>query len=140
MGLKKINIKLVVGFLPSFFIATVPICIASFILRRLGWLVGTFIKAGDNDKFDFVGIFEQTKDAALSIHWLVPLLLSILFLFANHLLFKRIKNKAIGITLGIVLFSVFMMVAVVCALMFTKVNGVRFCDLLGKLLPIIDKL
>ena len=140
MDRKKGNIKIVGVFLPSFLIAAVPVFTASLLLRRLGWLVSNFIKADDNDKFDFVGIFEQTKDAALSIHWLIPLLLSILFLFATCLLFQRIKNKAIRTTLSILSFSVFMTVAVVVALMFTRVNGVRFCDLLEKLLPLIDKL
>ncbi len=140
MGQKERIIRLIGNFLPSFFIATVPLFTASLLLRNLGWLIGNFIKAGDNDKFDFVGIFEQTKEAVLSVHWLIPLVLSLLFFFAVRFLFRGIKSKAILLTLKIVLFVFFMVVAVAFALMLTRVNGIRFCDLLGKLLPLIDKL
>ncbi len=140
MDRKERKIRLIRDLLPSFLIATVPLFTASLLLRNLGRLVGNFIKAGDNDKFDFAVIFEQTRDAALSIHWLLPLILGVLFLFLSCCLFRRIKSKATVAVLRIALFVLFMAVAVALALMLTRVNGVRFCDLLMKLLPLIDKL
>ena len=129
-----------IAFFASAFISIVSIFTAATILRNLGWLLGNFVEPGVNDKFDFVRIFEQTKNAGLSIHCFFPILLGLLFLISNFYLFPKIKNKVSCITLAIFLFILLFIIAFVCSLLLTRVNGIRFCDLLYKLLPLIDKL
>ncbi len=140
MNIKKSISEHIIAFLPSVFIVVVPIITSALILSNLGWLVGLFVESSSEDKFNFARIFEQTKDARLSLHCLLPIVLGVLFYIICFYLPQRIKNKGLYRFVKIFVFVLLLMVAIICALMFARVNDVRFCDLLSKLLPLIDKL
>ena len=113
---------------------------AVFVLRNLGEVVGIFVEADGDAAFDVVRIFEQTRVAEIAPHWLLPLLLSVAYAFALWRFFPKAKAFALPVFLWTVLFALLLAVCFAFSLMLTRVNGIRFCDLLSKLLPIIDKL
>lgn len=113
---------------------------AAIVLRNLGWIVEKFLGAGVDGKLDFVRIFGQTQHAQLSVHWLLPMLFGLLFFTSSLYLLANLKNRAARITLTTVIFAILLVAAFSCALLLTRVNGVRFGDLLDQLLPIINKL
>lgn len=124
----------------SALIIVVSTLATTMILRNLDWLVGKFVEPGGDGKFDFVRIFEQTKEARLSVHWLFPLLLGLLFFIASLYLLTKIKRKAVRVILDIAVFFILLVAAFICSLLLTRINEIRFGDLLAKLLPLIDKL
>ena len=132
--------KTAIAFFVSVFITVGPMICASVILRNLGWIIGRFVESGTNDGLDFARIFEQLKEARLSVHFLLPLLFGVLFFVLEHYFVKKLKSKGMRIILNSFIFTVLFVFSFVCSLAFTYVNGIRFCDLLGKLLPLIDKL
>ncbi len=109
---------------------------AVLVVRNLGGLVGMFIEADANAAFDFVCIFEQTKNAQITPHWFSPLLLFGIYTFALWYFSPRTKH----IILWIILFVLLLTVGFACSLMLMRVNDIRFCDLLAALLPVISKL
>lgn len=112
----------------------------SLLLRNLGAIVGMFVEAESGAEFDFALIFEQTKNAELSFFWLVPLLLGALLYIADKILFYKIESKRVRGGLKYFFFFSFLFSSYLLTLLFTKVNDVRFIDLLYKLVPLIDKL
>lgn len=58
---------------PSLLIPIAAIGLSAWILRHLGFPVGLFVESGEGDKFDLAEIFSQTRDAALTLHWILPL-------------------------------------------------------------------
>ena len=139
-NIKKGVSNLIFFCLPGAFITIIPLVAASCLLRNLGAIVGAFVQADEGDKFDFANIFSQTQDAELSLHVLIPLMLGILFLAIRFFLISKIKTKIYRVSLTCILFLVFLLIAVICSLLMTRVNGIRFVELLEKLLPLIDKL
>jgi len=107
-------------------------------LRGLGGIVGLAVGDGGG-KFDFPRIFAQTADAALTVHFLLPLLLGVLFFTAARWLAEQ-RSRALAVTAVCVLFLILFLAAFLASLLLTQVNGIRFWDLLAKLLPLIDKL
>ncbi len=113
---------------------------AVLVLRNLGGLVGMLVEADADAAFDFARIFEQTKDARIAPHWLSPLLLFGAYAFALWRFSPRVKRSALHVILWGILFAVLLAVGFACSLMLTRVNDIRFCDLLAALLPVIGKL
>ncbi len=113
---------------------------AVLVLRNLGGLIGMFVEADADAAFDFVRIFEQTKDAQIAPHWLFPLLLFGTYAFALLRFSPRATRSALHIILWVILFVLLLTVGFACSLMLTRVNDIRFCDLLAALLPVIGKL
>ena len=107
-------------------------------LRGLGGIVGLAVGDGGG-KFNFPRIFAQTADAALTVHFLLPLFLGVLFFTAARWLAER-RSRALAVTAVCVLFLILFLAAFLASLLLTQVNGIRFWDLLAKLLPLIDKL
>ena len=124
----------------SLLIPTAAVGLTAWILRHLGFLVGLFVDAGEGDKFDFAEIFSQTRDASLSLHWILPLLCGVLFYGISLWFSTWIKAKALRAALNILAWFLLFLTALVVCLAFTKVNDIRFCHLLGKLIPLMDKL
>jgi hypothetical protein len=138
---KKINIRKALSVvLPAFVSFTLSILAVSLFLCNLGTIIGAFIPSNENAKFDFARIFEQLRDASLSLHWALPLVCSSLLGILLFLVYKRIKSKlAIGV-IAFFAFAVLFLLSFISSLMLTSVNGIHFCDLLSKLIPLIDKL
>ena len=113
---------------------------AVLVLRNLGCLVGMFVDTDADAAFDFVRIFEHTTDAQIAPHWLFPLLLFGVYAFALRRFLPRVKQSALHIILWTILFVLLLAVGFACSLMLTRVNDIRFCDLLAALLPVIGKL
>ena len=126
--------------IPSLLISVGAIGLTACILRNLGFLVGLLVDSGEGDKFDFVAIFSQTQDAALSLHWIVPLLCGALFYGISVGLSVWIKKRPLRVALSTLAWSVVFLIAFICCLALTNVNDIRFCDLLQKLIPLLDKL
>lgn len=112
----------------------------ALIVRNLGWLVGVFVESGTEAAFDFALIFEQTKTAQLSVPWFLSVLWGILFWILAFRCLAKVKNRPVSFLLMAVLFLVLLGIALLSSLMLTRVNDIRFYDLLRKLLPLIGKL
>lgn len=121
-------------------IPAVSLGLTAWILRHLGFLVGLFVQAGEGDTFDFAEIFSQTRDADLALHIWIPLLCGVLFCGAVLGLAVLVKNRVVRGGLCVVVWILLFTVALVACLAFTWVNDIRFCHLLGKLIPLMDKL
>lgn len=121
-------------------IAAAPVFASCLLLRELGRLVGLFVDAPAEDGLDFVRIFSQTRHARLTPHVLIPLVLCVLFSILCIYALSRIRRTAPRLTLLLLLLIVLSTVSLVCSLLLTRVNGIRFIDLLRQLLPLIDKL
>ena len=124
----------------SLLIPTVSIGLTTWILRHLGFLVGLFVEPGEGDKFDFAEIFSQTQDAALTLHWILPLLCGALFYGASLGLSSIVRRRAIRVALSILAGILLFLAALVACMALTRVNDIRFCHLLEKLIPLMDKL
>ena len=112
----------------------------ALIVRNLGRLVGLFVKSGTGAALDFALIFEQTKDAQLSVPWFLSVLWGILFWILAFRCLVKVKNRPVSFLLMAVLFLILLGIALLSSLMLTRVNDIRFYDLLRKLLPLIGKL
>ena len=110
------------------------------VLRNLGGIVGMLVEADADAAFDFARIFEQTKDASIAPHWLLPLLTFGAYALALLRFFRGAKRSAARFLLCAVPFVLLLAFGFACSLMLTRVNGIRFCDLLGALLPVIGRL
>ena len=121
-------------------IPAVSLGLTAWILRHLGFLVGLFVQAGEGDKFDFAEIFSQTRDADLTLHMWFPLLCGVLFCGAVMGLAVLVKNRVLREALGVVVWILLFLAALGACLALTRVNDIRFCHLLGKLIPLMDKL
>ncbi len=112
------------------------ICLAMLTLQNLGAILSLFVDTS-GDQPDFVAIFAQTRDAALSPPWLLPLLLwtgfaALLYFLPPKTVLKTVLY-AIG---GTLLFPI----SYVLTLLLCQVNGVRFLDLLRALVPMLGSL
>ena len=112
----------------------------ALIVRNLGRLVGLFVESGTGAALDFALIFEQTKDAQLSVPWFLSVLWGILFWILAFRCLAKVKKRPVSFLLMAVLFLVLLGIALLSSLMLTRVNDIRFYDLLRKLLPLIGKL
>ena len=140
MKAKKNMAEWIFALLPSIFVVSIPVISAELVIRNLGGIIGAVLPSDTGGKYDFALIFAQTADARLLPHVLLPLLFGMLFAEACFYVFPKIKSKALSVVLGMLLFLSFVLTGSLCSLLFTYVNGIRFCDLLAELLPIIDKL
>ncbi len=125
------------------FAAFIPIAsaaAAAAVLHNLGGLVGLFLDGGADGKFDFVRIFAQTREAGLTVHFLWPLMFGVLFFLAFRLGTAKIPARAARIGGTFAVYLLLLLSAFIASLLFSRVNGIRFIDLLAKLLPLIDKL
>ena len=112
---------------------------AVLVLRNLGAILSALLPSDGGD-MDFGRIFAQTKDAAITPHLLLPLILSapLVWLFAKRPLAQR--ACWLRVLVGIAILLVCLLGAFVSALLLTRVNDIRFCDLLAALLPILGAL
>ena len=140
MSTKQSNTFRNTAVLAGFLIMNLPTLATALLLRNLGWLIGRFVESEPGDKFDFARIFAQIRDARLTMHWILPALLGVVFFAVAFRCFATIGNRAVRRALSVTLFLVLLILALAASLALTRVNGIRFCDLLGKLLPLIDKL
>ena len=139
--MKKCNIRKILPIaLLSVAIFVLPMLIAALLIRNLGSIIAIFLQSDENAKFDFALIFEQLRDAKLSLHWLLPLIFSVMLFCILFLALRKGKSKLMAVIISIFAFIILFLFAIVSSLMLTSVNGIRFCDLLSKLIPIIDKL
>ena len=139
--MKKCNFRKALPIaLPSFAIFALPILAASLLLCNLGAIISIFVKAEETAKFDFSLIFEQLRDASMSPHIVLPLACAVAFGLLLFFASKKIKNKLVISIIAFFAFVILFSLAFVSSLMLTSVNGIRFCDLLSKLIPLIDKL
>ena len=125
---------------PSLLIPIASIGLSAWILRHLGFLVGLLIESGEGDKFNFAEIFNQTQDASLTLHWILPLLCGVLFYGICSSLSAIIKKGVLRVAPSVLTWILLFLAALVACLAFTRVNDIRFCHLLGKLIPLMDKL
>ena len=125
---------------PTLLIPAAAIGMTAWILRHLGFLVGLLVDTGEGDKFDFAEIFSQTRDADLTLHWILPILCGALFYGISLGLSTIVRKKAHRVVPGILSWCLLFLAALVACLAFTQVNDIRFCHLLGKLIPLMDKL
>ena len=126
--------------LPSLAIFALPILAAALLLRNLGSIISRIVPSDENAKFDFGRIFDQLRDARLALHFALPLAFAVLFFVLIVFVFKGIKSKILGGFVSVLTFVILFILSVASALLLTSVNGIRFCDLLSKLIPLIDKL
>ena len=139
--MKKYNIrKMLPVALPSFAILTLSTLSTKLFLRNLGVILAMLLPADENAEFDFPLIFEQLRDASISLHLWVPLACAAGFGLLAFWVFKRGKNRIAGYITVPLSFITLFLVAFFSLLLLTSVNGIRFCDLLSKLIPLIDKL
>ena len=121
-------------------IPAVSMGLTAWILRHLGFLVSLFAESGEGDKFDFAEIFRQTLDADLTIHPWIPLLCGVLFWGAALGASVTIKGRVLRGGLCAAVWLLLFVTALIVCLALTRVNDIRFCHLLGKLIPLMDKL
>ena len=138
------------------------ICLAMLTLQNLGAILSLFVDTS-GDQLDFVAIFAQTRDAALSPPWLLPLLLWTGFAAVLYFLPPKVdlasqsspedakmhRRRAIrfdsrSATLKTVLYAVggtlLFPISYTLTLLLCQVNGVRFLDLLRALVPMLGSL
>lgn len=130
----------VFAYLNAALIVSVSMLFAVLVLRNLGSIVGLLVGSEGGGKFDFALIFSQTRDARLNIHWFFPCCFGVLFFSCQRYFFTNIKSKAVRVTLLALMLTLFIIIGSVVSLVLTRVNGIRFSDLLFKLIPLIDKL
>ena len=135
--MKKYHIR---KMLPSLAIFILPVFAANLLLRNLGAILSIFLPSDENAKFDFPRIFDQTRDANISPHIWLPLACASAFVLLLFWISKRVKNRLAVSVIACFSFAVLFLAAFLSSLMLTSVNGIRFCDLLSKLIPLIDKL
>lgn len=126
--------------LPSVLIPVASIGLTAWILRHLGFLVGLILQADEGDKFDFATIFSQTRDAGLALHIWIPLLCGVLFYGSVMGMAAVVRHRSLCRALCILAWVLLFLVALGACLTLTRVNDIRFCHLLGKLIPLMDKL
>ena len=132
--------KLIPIFFQTVTLTVFPAIAASLLIRNLGYIIGLFVVSGENNKFDFGRIFEQTRDARLVPHLIIPLILAIAFSYFVICFFSKIQNKPLYIIAFVISFINVFCLSFVFSIMLTRVNGICFYDLLAKLIPLIDKL
>ena len=139
--MKKYNIrKMLAPALPPLVILILPIFAANLLLRNLGAILSIFLPSEENAKFDFSLIFEQLRDANILPHIWLPLLCAAGFGFLLFYVSKRVKNQIVISIIAIFACVVLFLFSFLSSFLLTSVNGIRFCDLLAKLIPLIDKL
>lgn len=113
------------GLITVFAVLSALIC-ASLLLRNLSFFL----------QFDpqFSAIFAQISDAQLQIPVLLILLMAIVFCLLYRLGMQQ-KKKIVAIICGVLLW----IVTLALVLLLTKVNGIRFCDVLFSLLDVMAK-
>ena len=135
--MKKYHIR---KMLPSLAICILPVLAANLLLRNLGAILSILLPSDENAKFDFPRIFEQIRDAHIMPHIWLPLAFAVVFGFLLFFLSKRIKNRLAVSAIACFSFVLLFLSAFLSSLMMTSVNGIRFGDLLAKLIPLMDKL
>ena len=108
-------------------------------LQNLGPILSLFMDTG-GDALDFVAIFGQTRDAALSPPWLIALALWLGFAVLLHRLPPRSPRAWLGILLYAVGGVCLLGLSYTLSLLLCEVNGVRFIDLLRALIPMLGSL
>ena len=126
--------------LPMLTVTAFSVSAAALVLRNLSVIIQAFLGSEGSGEFDFVLIFKQVEDAVLSLHLIIPLLVGAAFSAFVVWLGNRIKNKVLYYFALVTCFVFAFAIAFSFALMLTGVNGIRFYDLLIKLIPLIDKL
>lgn len=137
---EKRNARRTSAAIQTLFIVFTPLLLAFLMLRNLGGIVGLFIESDADAKFDFARIFDQTKDARITLAWLPSLLLGCAFYAFLRFLLPKLKSRVLRVLLNILLFALFFVCALLLSLLLTRVNQIEFFDLLRELLPLIDKL
>jgi hypothetical protein len=117
-----------------------PVLISSLLIRNLGYIVGLFVESGDDAKFDFAQIFMQTRDARLVPCLLIPIILALAFVIFDCFCISKINCRVTRLIVFSLTIALAFILSFAFSLMLTRVNGVRFFDLLAKLIPLIDKL
>lgn len=115
------------------------ICLAMLTLQNLGAILSLFVDTS-GDQLDFVAIFAQTRDAALSPPWPLPLLLWIGFAAMLYFLPPKAPQAALKAVLYAIGGALLFPISYALTLLFCQVNGVRFLDLLRALVPMLGSL
>lgn len=115
------------------------ICLAILTLQNLGAILSLFVDTS-GDQLDFVAIFAQTRDAALSPPWPLPLLLWTGFSALLYFLPPKAPKAALKTVLYAIGGTLLFPISYVLTLLFCQVNGVRFLDLLRALVPMLGSL
>ena len=124
----------------SFVFTVVSVVVSSFLIGNLGNIIGALLPSNSGGEYDFALIFEQTKNARLSFPFAIPFALGGLFYLAVKYVFVNLRNLRVRRALNVVSCCLLLLISFIAVLLMTKVNGIRFCDLLYKLIPLIDKL
>ena len=111
------------------------VLLAFLVLRHLGAIVGALTGPSGGD-IDFARIFEQTRNAVITPHWLVPLMYCTAFCAFTVSRPPRGWKIILRVLAGIFCF----LLAFVTALLMTRVNAIRFADLLLALIPMLGAL
>ena len=113
--------------------------LAMLTLQNLGAILSLFVDTS-GDQPDFVAIFAQTRDAALSPPWLLPLLLWTGFAAVLYFLPPKAPKAALKTVLYAVDGTLLFPISYMLTLLLCQVNGVRFLDLLRALVPMLGSL
>ena len=139
--MKKCSVrKLLPMAMPPLAIFVLPLLAANWLLRHLGDILSILLPAEENAKFDFPLIFGQLREARIAPHIWLPLACAAAFGFLLFWLSQGDKKKPAASVAACAAFVACLGSAFLSALLLTTVNGIRFGDLLAKLIPLIDKL
>ncbi|MBQ7378073.1 MAG: hypothetical protein IJW70_00170 [Clostridia bacterium] len=106
---------------------------ASLTICNLGSILSLFLESGG--ELDFVAIFSQLQDARIVPHLLLPLLLFAAYTALLFLVPPKGTRRAVRVTLYVLAGLVLLLVCFAISLLLTRVNDVRFIDLLRALIP-----
>ena len=99
--------------------------LAALTLRSLGDIFGELSSLlGENTASTMCAIFSQTKHADLALHWLIPALAAALLFWLCCRVHTK-KGRVLCVFAGILAFFVIYL----SALLLTRVNDIRFIDL-----------
>ena len=128
--------RLFIGYSVAIVLIAICISMPCFIVKNLGSILSWFFSSQASG-LDFVLIFSQTANASLLPHILFPLFIGLGYCYLLFKFFPKGNKKALKIALWSILGIVCFVFCFFVSLAFIRVNGVKFLDLILKLLPIL---
>ena len=110
---------------------------ACFLLRHLGGLI-RLLPVGEDAKELLAPIFDQLVSARLAPKCVIPYLLLLLPSLLFWFCLPKGKTRPFVFVLYLILCLVFLLLAFLFTVLFSKVNGVRLFDVLRSLLRLIS--